>query len=173
MDYNAQDKQIHIVNLAVCASLQAFEEYSSRSLNCRRDIITAIRVKLRPYLQEIAEREYAETCMGNVRDKIIKLVLALDKTPGVEDLISEVVTGDHGMTLHEQAYQQVDCIYAETKEDENGYAERYWVSVDTGLLTAAQRLQNGEEVYRMEGVAVSMGEPEAALFTLPDGTAPV
>ena len=70
MDYNAQDKQIHIVNLAVCASLQAFEEYSSRSLNCRRDVIAAIRVKLRPYLQEIAEREYAETCMGNVRDKI-------------------------------------------------------------------------------------------------------
>lgn len=60
MDYNAQDKQIHIVNLAVCASLQAFEEYSSRSLNCRRDVIAAIRVKLRPYLQEIAEREYAE-----------------------------------------------------------------------------------------------------------------
>ena len=56
MDYNAQDKQIHIVNLAVCASLQAFEEYSSRSLNCRRDVIAAIRVKLRPYLQEIAER---------------------------------------------------------------------------------------------------------------------
>ena len=115
MDYNAHDKQIHIVNLAVCASLQAFEEYSSRSLNCRRDIITAIRVKLRPYLQEIAEREYAETCMGNVRDKIIKLVLALDKTPGVEDLISEVVTGDHGMTLHEQApYGVVLAIYPAT-----------------------------------------------------------
>lgn len=115
MDYNAQDKQIHIVNLAVCASLQAFEEYSSRSLNCRRDVIAAIRVKLRPYLQEIAEREYAETCMGNVRDKIIKLVLALDKTPGVEDLLSEVVTGDHGMTLHEQApYGVVLAIYPAT-----------------------------------------------------------
>ena len=115
MDYNAQDKQIHIVNLAVCASLQAFEEYSSRSLNCRRDVIAAIRVKLRPYLQEIAEREYAETCMGNVRDKIIKLDLALDKTPGVEDLLSEVVTGDHGMTLHEQApYGVVLAIYPAT-----------------------------------------------------------
>lgn len=115
MDYNAQDKQIHIVNLAVCASLQAFEEYSSRSLNCRRDVIAAIRVKLRPYLQEIAEREYAETCMGNVSDKIIKLVLALDKTPGVEDLLSEVVTGDHGMTLHEQApYGVVLAIYPAT-----------------------------------------------------------
>lgn len=115
MDYNTQDKQIHIVNLAVCASLQAFEEYSSRSLNCRRDIISAIRVKIRPYLQEIAEREYAETHMGNVRDKIIKLVLALDKTPGVEDLVSEVVTGDNGMTLHEQApYGVVLAIYPAT-----------------------------------------------------------
>lgn len=102
MDYNV-DKQVHIVNLAVCASLQAFEEYSTRSLNCRRDVIAAIRTKLRPYIQEIAQREFEETCMGNVRDKIIKLVLALDKTPGVEDLCAEVVTGDHGMTLHEQS----------------------------------------------------------------------
>ena len=103
MEYNTQEKQTHIVNLAVCASLQALEEYSTKSLNCRRDIISAIKTKIRPYLQEIAEREYAETCMGNVRDKIIKLVLALDKTPGVEDLVSEVVTGDNGMTLHEHA----------------------------------------------------------------------
>lgn len=102
MEFNVQDKQVHIVNLAVCASLKAFEEYSSRSLNCRRTVIEAIRKKLRPCVQELAEREYAETCMGNVRDKIIKLVLALDKTPGVEDLVSEVVTGDNGMTLHEK-----------------------------------------------------------------------
>lgn len=115
MDYNVQDKQVHIVNLAVCASLQAFQEYSSRSLNCRRDVINAIRVKLRPYIQEIAEREYTETCMGNVRDKIIKLVLALDKTPGVEDLVSEVVTGDNGMTLHEQSpYGVVLAIHPAT-----------------------------------------------------------
>ncbi len=112
---NIQDKQVHIVNLAVCASLQAFNEYSARTLNCRRDIVQAIRLKLRPYLQEIAEREYAETCMGNVRDKVIKLVLALDKTPGVEDLVSEVVTGDNGMTLHEYApYGVVLAIHPAT-----------------------------------------------------------
>ena len=115
MDYNIQDKQVHIVNLAVCASLKAFGEYSNKNLTCRRDIVAAIRTKLRPYLQEIAEREYAETCMGNVRDKIIKLVLALDKTPGVEDLVTEVVTGDCGMTLHEQSpYGVVLAIYPAT-----------------------------------------------------------
>ena len=115
MEYNTQDKQVHTVNLAVCASMKAFEEYFERSLNCRRTIIEAIRVKLRPYIQELAEREYAETCMGNVRDKIIKLVMALDKTPGVEDLVSEVVTGDNGMTLHEQCpYGVTLAIYPAT-----------------------------------------------------------
>ena len=40
-----------------------------------------------------------ETGMGNVADKIEKLKLAVEKTPGIEDLITEVNTGDHGMTL--------------------------------------------------------------------------
>ena len=133
MDYNVQDKQVHIVNLAVCASLQAFQEYSSRSLNCRRDVINAIRLKLRPYIQEIAEREYAETCMGNVRDKIIKLVLALDKTPGVEDLVSEVVTGDNGIDVAHRGgrcNQEVDdagCQHGEGNghTDDKADGQRY------------------------------------------------
>ena len=89
--------------------------------------------------------------------------------PTYEDLValkpSEITDAGY------EAYQQLDCIYAQTKEDDDGYAECYWVSVDTGLLVAAQRLQNGNEVYRMEGLEVSVSVPDAALFTLPDGTA--
>lgn len=102
MGYNTGERQTHIANLAVCASLQAFEEYSVQKMTIRRDVIEAIRTGLRPWLQEIAEMEFKETCMGNIRDKVIKLVLALDKTPGVEDLVTEVATGDHGMTLNER-----------------------------------------------------------------------
>ena len=43
----------------------------------------------------------SETGMGNVCDKAQKIKLAIEKTPGVEDLITEVNTGDHGMTLYE------------------------------------------------------------------------
>lgn len=92
-----------IVDLVICDAKDAFQAYSKKSLNCRGQIISNIRTKLRPYIRDIAERELKETCMGNVQDKIIKLVLALDKTPGVEDLETEVVTGDDGITIREQS----------------------------------------------------------------------
>lgn len=46
----------------------------------------------------------------------------------------------------------VRCIYVETAEDEWGYTQRYWVSVDTGLLVVAERLYDGEPVYLHGGV---------------------
>lgn len=62
----------------------------------------------------------------------------------------------------------VDCIYVEAEEGE--YVLRYWVSVDTGLLAAAEKLLDGEAVYRMASLSVDQAEPSAADFTLPDGT---
>ena len=47
---------------------------------------------------------------------------------------------------------------------------RYWVSVDTGLLTMAEKLENGSTVYRMAALSVDQsGVPEDS-FHLPDGT---
>ena len=60
-----------------------------------------------------------------------------------------------------------DCIYVETTQ-EDSLKERYWISVSTGLLVAAERLVDGNSVYWMEA-----GEPEEApdeAFILPDGT---
>jgi hypothetical protein len=64
----------------------------------------------------------------------------------------------------------MNCIYVETAEDEAGYVLRYWVSVDNGLLAAAEKLLDGETIYRMSGLLVDMTAPEEDLFTLPDGT---
>ena len=47
--------------------------------------------------------------MGNAEDKTEKLKLAIEKTPGIEDLITEVNTGDHGMTLYELSSFGVVC----------------------------------------------------------------
>lgn len=69
-----------------------------------------------------------------------------------------------------EPYQEIDCIYAETTADEADYVERYWVSVESGLLVAAERLQDDAVVYRMEALTVTVGTPSAAHFTLPDGT---
>ena len=64
----------------------------------------------------------------------------------------------------------VNCIYVEAAEDDGGYVLRYWVSVDTGLLVAAEKLLDGQRVYRMEALTVDQTEPAATEFTLPDGT---
>ncbi len=69
-----------------------------------------------------------------------------------------------------QAVSDVRCIYVETAEDAGGYVQRYWVSVDTGLLVAAERLLDGETVYRMGALTLDAAAPTEADFTLPDGT---
>lgn len=62
----------------------------------------------------------------------------------------------------------IPCIYVEAEEGD--YVLRYWVSVETGLLAAAEKLLEGEAVYRMASLTVDQVEPSAADFTLPDGT---
>ena len=64
----------------------------------------------------------------------------------------------------------VDCIFVETAVDDGGYVERYWVSVNDGLLCAAEKLQGEDVVYRMAGMTIDTTAPDADVFTLPDGT---
>ena len=64
----------------------------------------------------------------------------------------------------------VNCIYVETCQDAQGYTQRYWVSVDTGLLVAAERLEKGESVYRMASLTADLTTPSVDRFVLPDGT---
>lgn len=63
----------------------------------------------------------------------------------------------------------VNCIYVETVQDAHGYALRYWVSVDTGLLVVAEKLLEGETVYRMAALTLDDTAPTAGQFVLPDG----
>ena len=88
--------------------------------------------------------------------------------PTYEDVLSlpveEIAQADYRMV------SDVRCIYVETAEDDWGYTQRYWVSVDTGLLVVAERLQEGETVYRMASLTADKSVPDAGTFTLPDGT---
>lgn len=61
----------------------------------------------------------------------------------------------------------VPCIYVEALDGE--YVLRYWVSVESGLLTAAEKLLGEDVVYRMAAQALGT-EPTAEDMTLPDGT---
>lgn len=69
-----------------------------------------------------------------------------------------------------QDYQDVSCIFVETAPDETDDFQRFWVSVDSGLLTAAEHYQNGQLVSRVTALTVELTRPEESLFTLPDGT---
>ncbi len=66
----------------------------------------------------------------------------------------------------------VKCVYAETAEDAFGYRERYWVSVENGLLVCAERLEGEEVVYRMKGMEIVLNDVDAQAFSLPDGSNP-
>lgn len=69
-----------------------------------------------------------------------------------------------------QDKEGVSCIYVETVPDDQGAVERYWISVDSGLLACAETQLNGQLVYRMSAYTVDRPVPEEASFTLPDGT---
>lgn len=69
---------------------------------------------------------------------------------------------------YRKAYGE-NCIYVETKPDGAGYLDRYWVSVDSGLLIGAERLWEGNAVYRFSAAELEIAPQEDGLFLLPDG----
>lgn len=97
------------VNSAVFSALGAYSQYTKLTLNERQEIIDFVKEKLLQHVSEIAKRTVEETEMGNEKDKLQKLVFAIKKTPGIEDLITEVKTGDNGMTLYELSSYGVVC----------------------------------------------------------------
>lgn len=94
---------------AVAAAKGAYARYTELTLNERREILERVKEVLRPIANELAVMTVEETGMGNVTDKVLKIKLAIEKTPGVEDLITEVNTGDHGMTLYELSSFGIIC----------------------------------------------------------------
>jgi len=65
------------------------------------------------------------------------------------------------------------CIYVQVQQTLDGYEERYWVSVDSGLLVRAETLEHGTLIYAMTAFTPiqSPGPILEDTFALPDGTA--
>lgn len=74
-----------------------------RSLAQRQAIIDAIRQLGTEHVRELSELAVRETGFGRVADKIRKNQLVINKTPGVEAIVPTVITGDHGLSLLENA----------------------------------------------------------------------
>lgn len=68
--------------------------------------------------------------------------------PTYEDVLdadeNQIVSADHITDANGRS-----LLYVETESDNGAYRDRYWVSLDTGLLTEAMTLYSGETVYSM------------------------
>lgn len=86
---------------AVRAAIQA--QQALHSVAMRQLAIAAIRQAGEQHAQLLAEMAVEETGMGRVADKYAKNVAQARGTPGVECLQPQVLTGDRGLTLIENA----------------------------------------------------------------------
>lgn len=102
-DISLGDGVFSTVDEAAAAARSAWEKLRKLPLATRRKMIDNMREVSRKHVQELAELAVEETKLGRVEDKVAKILLAINKTPGVEDLISTSFSGDNGLTVVEYA----------------------------------------------------------------------
>ncbi len=91
------------IDQAVQAAEVAFQKLGKISLETRKDIIANIRKVAKENVERLSKMASNETGMGRWEDKVVKNELAIKKTPGVEDIVPETFSDDHGLTLVEHA----------------------------------------------------------------------
>jgi propionaldehyde dehydrogenase len=91
------------VDEAVNNAVEAHKRLLILSLESRSEIIASIRKAILDHNEILSELAIKETQIGRYEDKIRENILCATKTPGVEDIKPEVVSGDHGLTLLEYA----------------------------------------------------------------------
>ena len=91
------------IDEAVTQARNAQRQLARTTLEERGKIIEAMRRSARDNAQKLAEMAHKETGYGHVEHKVLKNLLAANKTPGIEDLQTQAWSGDHGLTLVEMA----------------------------------------------------------------------
>ncbi|MDD3218569.1 MAG: aldehyde dehydrogenase EutE [Lachnospiraceae bacterium] len=89
------------MNDAIAAAKKAQQTVRRMSMDQREKIISIIRRKTKENAEIMARMGVDETGMGNVGDKILKHHLVAEKVPGTEDIKTEALSGDRGLTLVE------------------------------------------------------------------------
>lgn len=85
------------------AAEAAQKKLAAMSMEARESLIRAMRKAAVDNAEHLAQMAHDETGYGKVPDKIQKILLVANKTPGTEDIVPRVFTGDKGITLVEQA----------------------------------------------------------------------
>lgn len=100
---NSKEGIFPTIDQAVMAAEEAFHELNKLSLETRKEIIANIRKISLEHVTMLSKMASEETGMGRWEDKIVKNKLAIRKTPGVEDIVPEAFSDDHGLALVEHA----------------------------------------------------------------------
>src|SRR4051794_24470099 len=91
------------VNEAVAAASAAQKKFQDMGIDARKKAVDCVRKICIERADELGRDEYEETKIGRLVHKIEKLVVAGEKTPGVEYLTTRAFTGGNGVTLEEFA----------------------------------------------------------------------
>jgi len=102
-DISLGDGVFATVDEAAAAARLAWESLRKLPIAARRQMIENMREISRKHAKELAQLAVEETKLGRIEDKIAKILLAANKTPGVEVLVSTAYSGDDGLTLVEYA----------------------------------------------------------------------
>lgn len=106
---------------AIEAADTARLEYLGRTMTERAKYVQAIRevVLKRENLEYMSEAAVEETGIGAFEYKVAKNTLAAQKTPGVEDLTTDAISGDDGLTVVEYSpYGVIGAITPTTNPTE-------------------------------------------------------
>lgn len=98
-----RDGVFQTVDEAVAAAKVAQKRLVEATLETRAKVIKCIRRICVEQKEELARIEFEETRIGRMDHKIEKLVIVGEKVPGMEMLVTEAVSGDHGLTVTEYA----------------------------------------------------------------------
>lgn len=88
---------------AITSAQRAQEQWVRLDVEVREKVIEAMRQCTRDNVNDLARMAVEETKLGNVPDKVKKNLLCANKTPGMEILRAQAVTGDYGLMLLERA----------------------------------------------------------------------
>jgi propionaldehyde dehydrogenase len=88
---------------AIASAKASQAELMKLSLEQRGKLIDSMRRIAMENVRYLSELAHKETGYGKIEDKILKNKLAIEKTPGIEDLHTDAYTGDHGLSLVERA----------------------------------------------------------------------
>ncbi len=98
------------MDAAISAAKKAQKELQANfSVQDREKLIRAMRDEALKHVEKMSKMAVEETGMGRWEDKIIKNELAINKTPGTEDLRTEAYSGKNGLSILEEAPFGVIC----------------------------------------------------------------